>query len=461
MVRRGFALVEVLLATALFGFFTTALIGAIVYGQQASVAASQRARALQLVDEGIQAVTNIRGNNFANLPASGTYGLAQSGGQWALSGTSDVTDNFTRSIVIFSNNAVTRSMLVSVNWTDQNGATKTVSAVYRLKDWVSAIKLWSAAIQSGNLDLAGTTNGLKVATQGDYAYIVRAAGTGGFAIVNISNPAAPTLVSTLNLNNNPTNIVVSGNYAYVSSSSDTTELQVIDISNPAAPTIAGNYNANGITNALGVGVIGNYAYLLRSLDLLNDEIEVLNISNPAAITKVTGYSNSINMNDISFDGNYAYVGTNSGTQEVLVFNVTNPAAPTLLTTYNLATTGTVNALDAVNGRLYIAQGTRLVAYNVTTPASGVLLGSVVSTGTGTINDLDVDKTRRYVLLATTANTAEFQVVDMVTPATPSVVRVVDTTGTDDLSGLAYNDTYNIAIGANTLNTGELQVFRPN
>jgi LVIVD repeat len=406
-------------------------------------------------------VINIRGNNFANLPTSGTYGLAQLGGQWTLSGSSDTTDNFTRTVTIFSNNTVTRSMFVSVNWTDQNGATKSVSAVYRLKDWLSAIKLWTAATQSGNLDLAGTTDGLKVATQGDYAYIVRAAGANGFAIVNISNPAAPTLASTLTIGNNPTNIVVSGNYAYVSSSADTTELQIINISNPAAPVIAGNYNANGVTNALSVGVTGNYAYLLRSVDLLNDEIDVLNIANPAAITKVTGYSNSINMTDISFDGNYAYVGTNSGTQEVLVFNATNPATPTLLATYNLATTGTVNALRATNNRLYIAQGTRLVLYNVTNPAAGALLGSVVSSGTGTVNDLDIEKNRRYVLLATTANAAEFQVVDTVTPATPTVVRVVDRTGVDDLFGISYNQNYNIAIGVGALNTGELQVFQPN
>jgi hypothetical protein len=461
MKRRGFALVEVLLATALFGFFTTALIGAIVYGQQASVAASQRSQAMQLLDEGVQAVINIRGNNFANLPTSGTYGLAQLGGQWTLSGSSDTTDNFTRTVTIFSNNTVTRSMFVSVNWTDQNGATKSVSAVYRLKDWLSAIKLWTAATQSGNLDLTGTTDGLKVATQDDYAYIVRAAGANGFAIVNISNPAAPTLASTLTIGNNPTNIVVSGNYAYVSSSADTTELQIINISNPAAPVIAGNYNANGVTNALSVGVTGNYAYLLRSVDLLNDEIDVLNIANPAAITKVTGYSNSINMTDISFDGNYAYVGTNSGTQEVLVFNATNPATPTLLATYNLATTGTVNALRATNNRLYIAQGTRLVLYNVTNPAAGALLGSVVPSGTGTVNDLDIEKNRRYVLLATTANAAEFQVVDTVTPATPTVVRVVDRTGVDDLFGISYNQNYNIAIGVGALNTGELQVFQPN
>lgn len=460
--KSGFALVEILLASTLFGFFATALIGALIYGQQASLAASNKARASQILDEGVQAVVNIRGNNFANLPGSGTYGLTQSGGKWTLSGTPDVTDVFTRSVVFFSNNTTTRSMLLTVSWPNQTGGTSSVSAVYRLKNWLSPIKLWTNAYQSGNLDLAGTNDGLKVAIQGDYAYIVQSTGASGFAIVNISNPSAPTLVSTMTIANNPTNIAVSGNYAYISSSADTSELQVIDISNPAAPTLARNYNAAGATNAADVKIIGNYAYLLRQADLLNDEIEVLDVSNPtAAITKVAGYSNFINMNSIAFNNGFAYVGTNSGTQEVLVFNVANPATPTLTTTYNLATAGVVNDVKAIDNRLYIAQATRLVAYNITTPASGVLLGSVVDTGADTINDLDIDKTKRYILLATSANAAEFQVVDMVNPAAPVVVKVVDVTGTDNLMGIAYSSTYDIAVAASTLNTGELQVFSPN
>ena len=50
---------------------------------------------------------------------------------------------------------------------------------------------------------------------------------------------------------------MAGNYAYVADYSN--GLVIVDVSNPAAPTLKGSYNTAG--NSYGVTVAGNYAYV--------------------------------------------------------------------------------------------------------------------------------------------------------------------------------------------------------
>src|SRR3989339_749416 len=95
----GFSLVEVILASSVFILLVTSLVGAYLYGEESTALAGNRARATMLAEEGLEAARNIRDANFSNL-SDGTHGLVISGNQWTLSGSSDVTDIFTRSISI-------------------------------------------------------------------------------------------------------------------------------------------------------------------------------------------------------------------------------------------------------------------------------------------------------------------------------------------------------------------------
>src|SRR2546429_6178746 len=56
----GFALVEVLLAVALFSLITASAVGAIVYGQEGSLRSGDRARGIVNAEEGLEATRNIR-----------------------------------------------------------------------------------------------------------------------------------------------------------------------------------------------------------------------------------------------------------------------------------------------------------------------------------------------------------------------------------------------------------------
>ena len=113
--RGGFFSVEALLAVAIFALLVTALVGAYLYGQESTVFSGNHARATMLAEEGLEAVRNIRDENFFNL-TDGTHGLTISGNQWILSGSSDASGIFTRQISISSIDAERRQISSSVSW---------------------------------------------------------------------------------------------------------------------------------------------------------------------------------------------------------------------------------------------------------------------------------------------------------------------------------------------------------
>ena len=133
-VTKAFSLVEVLLSGAVFALLVTALVGAYLYGEESTALAGNRARAVFLAEEGLEAVRNIRDADFANL-SNGTYGLAVSGGQWSFSGSSDTSGMFTRTVTISSAGTNRKDVAVSVSWQQNAGRTGQVSLVSRFTGW--------------------------------------------------------------------------------------------------------------------------------------------------------------------------------------------------------------------------------------------------------------------------------------------------------------------------------------
>ncbi|MBI3290828.1 type II secretion system protein, partial [Candidatus Falkowbacteria bacterium] len=98
--RRGFSLVEVILAIALFSLFATALIGILMSSYGSDFQAREREKATLYAQEGLEAVKSIRRQAW-NLLLNGDYGLDNSSGHWQFSGNSDLLDDkYTRVIII-------------------------------------------------------------------------------------------------------------------------------------------------------------------------------------------------------------------------------------------------------------------------------------------------------------------------------------------------------------------------
>lgn len=135
---------------------------------------------------------------------------------------------------------------------------------------------------------------------GNYLYAVNG-GTGIFTILDITDSLNVTVKSSLNIGGYPYDIAVFNNMAYVAKVGTDGGLQVIDVNNPAAPTVISLYSGD-------YGFIqgqGNYVYLSR-----NSDFTILDVSDSSSVQYVSGYKIPGFIYDVSVSGNYAYTASN-------------------------------------------------------------------------------------------------------------------------------------------------------
>jgi prepilin-type N-terminal cleavage/methylation domain-containing protein len=132
--KGGFSLVEVLLAVAIFSLAITPIVTSIIYGQESTALSGALTRATFLASEGIEAVRNIRDENFSNL-SDDTHGLAVSDGQWILSGSSDATEDYKREIIISTVDENTKKIDVNVAWKQNMQRDGLVNLTTYLTNW--------------------------------------------------------------------------------------------------------------------------------------------------------------------------------------------------------------------------------------------------------------------------------------------------------------------------------------
>lgn len=101
--KKGFLVIEVLLAAALFVTFATGAIVAVVSSWDANRRAQEQTAAMQYLSEGLEAARSIKNQDFANLLPTPSLGVARSaGGVWSFSGTNNSTESgrYTRVISV-------------------------------------------------------------------------------------------------------------------------------------------------------------------------------------------------------------------------------------------------------------------------------------------------------------------------------------------------------------------------
>ena len=182
--------------------------------------------------------------------------------------------------------------------------------------WASESQLHLQPLQQGKWPLVPRGTAWSVEIKGNYAYV--AIESGGLAILDISNPAAPVRVGSYNTSGSACGVAVMGNYAYVADGS--AGLQVIDVSNPANPVRVGGCETDWYAYgyAYDVAVAGNYAYVADGYDGL----QIIDVSNPTNCVRVGGYYTGGIAGGVTVMGNYAYVADwNVGLQ---VIDVSNP-----------------------------------------------------------------------------------------------------------------------------------------
>lgn len=455
--QAGFSVAEAVIAAAVLTVFISGIATALVTINRNTQTSGHKQQAVMLAEEALEASRNIRDNGFSNL-VDGSYGLATTTNQWNFSGSSDQVGIFTRQTTVSTIAANQKQISSTVSWQDAS-LSRSVSLSEYLTNWQAAVGgNWSSCTQGTSLDISGSQDGLKIQTQGSYAYLVRGGSSSNFLIVDVSNSLSPALTGSLDLPGAPTNIAVSGNYAYVSSSNNSSELEIIDISNPSSPSVVGTYNAAGNADGYGVYVNGTTVYLVRASSSSN-EFFIVNASNPASPSLLGSLDLGSDGNEVYVSGNYSYIASASNSQELQVVNISTPGAPSLAGSLNLS--GNENALSISGFGSTVVLGRSndiLYVISASTPSLPVEMGTY-DTG-GNVNDISLGNSNTYAFIADTDQTAEFQIIDISNPSSPILVCSTDLSGQVDLQGIAYSSSLNQAFGAGSSNSEELVIISP-
>ncbi|WP_141735200.1 PKD domain-containing protein [Oligoflexus tunisiensis] len=189
----------------------------------------------------------------------------------------------------------------------------------------------AALVVKGSLPL---TNASVLLVDGPYVYVaVEDDETGGgLAIVNVSNPAAPTLTSYTETNGNAAGVAKIGHYVYLShrDTGNFIGLKVFDVSNPAAPTVVQSIVRSNMEE---VTVVGSHVYVAEGFD----GVEIFDAGNPSSLvsrsvtmlpdTPEPGYALSVGVGD-----NFMFI-TSYDTNRMYVMDASNKAAPTVVRSY--------------------------------------------------------------------------------------------------------------------------------
>jgi len=189
--------------------------------------------------------------------------------------------------------------------------------------------------------------------QGSYAYL--ATQTSGMSIVDISDPTAPTQVSSLLFEDAYCGtIAVSGNIACVYAYG----LKLIDISSPDSPTVLSELSEPFSSRFI---INGNYVYGFSD----TEGLQVLNISNPEVPFIETVIDSFIYLFEGAIQDNILYITDRDF--GIIIFDISNPVSPVQIGEYETDYDAYDIAVD--EDYLYFSDGEALHVINVSDPVN--------------------------------------------------------------------------------------------
>ncbi|TSC85710.1 MAG: Uncharacterized protein G01um101416_824 [Microgenomates group bacterium Gr01-1014_16] len=173
--RKGYLVIEVLLAAALFVTFATGAIVAVISSGDTNRRAAEQTAAMGYLSEGLEAARSIKNQGFANLLPTPSLGVARSaGGVWSFSGTSNSTDSgrYTRVISVAdvnrdgSGNIVltgtpdpnTKKVTSGVSWNFTAARPQDLSVSTYMTNWRAAIGASDNALLAYGDGITAPTN---------------------------------------------------------------------------------------------------------------------------------------------------------------------------------------------------------------------------------------------------------------------------------------------------------------
>lgn len=308
------------------------------------------------------------------------------------------------------------------------------------------IHFFNSSAQNGNIgsdNLVNFSNKLggavDVVVSGTTAYIA-AGSSSRLTTANISSPTSPTLSGSVYEGNmsGATGIAVDGTSAYVITSNGGYSLVQLSVTNPAAPTFVTSTNnffansqsykirvRNGVrywsgsgmsrfSNSAGAQVnvgtapygfafsnTADYAYVCLGG---TSTLSIFSISTPASMVSVGTVSDTAlaGCKGVESAGNYLFVSSTTAPSNLSVWDITTPTSPVKVGTALSTYLSTYRDMKVVGNNVYLTNSSRFIIFDVTTKSAPFLLDSV----TPLVGASGFSVVGNYVYIANTSNKLE-------------------------------------------------------
>lgn len=333
----------------------------------------------------------------------------------------------------------------------------------------------------GTANPGGTQDAYDMALVGSTLYMVRASAgicnslTGDgceFLIYDVSTPTSPSLLGALEIGSSANSIYVNGDYAYIATDDNTAELKVINVSVPLAPLLVGSYDADSNSNGEAVWGSGDYVYLGTAKDNgkcnnsngNNCEFYVLDIGlsgSPIVPLYTGGFEANATIFDITSEGVYVFMGTDSNSAEIIILDLSSPTSPAVTTGSPYAHPGGGDAHDLVynsnDDTLHVVFDNNggngeYSIIDMSDVSSPTLLGTYDHSGA--LQGVSIDSANNKAYLVGDVSTQELLIMNISNTSLPILSHTLD------LGGIAWavqNDGSNVFV-ASAADAQELQVI---
>lgn len=205
-----------------------------------------------------------------------------------------------------------------------------------------------------------------VAVVGNLAYL--ADWSSGLDIIDIADPAAPTLVGHASTGGFPSSVEVVGDYAYVGESTGGGALRIVDVSDPTSPDVLGMVPTSKVRDLV---VEGGLAYLADEAVFDIGGLRIVDVADPNAPVQLGHYTGCQHALGVALQGTQAYIACASD-DSVHVVDVADPRAPAIDVVIGIGALG-VGSIAVAGAHLYVGHSAGIIELDATDPAATSVL----------------------------------------------------------------------------------------
>ena len=429
--KKGFSLIEILLAVTVFGMFSAGVFYLALDTIQRDAKIELDNTGLLYAREGLEAVKNMRDRNYFSI-TNGDHGLNFTNDTWTfIAAPEDIDSYYSRTIIVedvyrdLSGNIAaegtfdpdTKYITSRIDWNWRGIIPRSISLNTYISNW------------TGSDILQTTCSDFSAGTFDDTSVTVTTAPPNDNCALKLDLVEDQSdFFSSADIGDHGTDVVVSGNSAYVASNKTQTGLSVVDVTDKENLVVienldiggkgryvarSGNYTFIGVNKSdQGLAIanvsnldIGNYGndmdisgnYLYMGTESEYDSLKVIDISNINDPSIVASVDFDSKVRSVAIDGNYAYIGLSADRDTFQVLDISNPALPVKKTSLDLdeeVNAILINGIFAYVGIEQTSSSLRVV--NISNPLSPSIVTSL-DVG-GEIQDLAVSGNYLYAAI---------------------------------------------------------------